>query len=85
MSLNQTHAIDQQKVAKYGKYFGSIDFTTKNGVTRSDLQRDKLDVVVGAFTIGGHEFNITLSELDRILETGNAAKEVFIRKYTLGV
>lgn len=85
MSLNQTHAIDQQKVAKYGKYFGSIDFVTKNGITRSDLRRDKLDTVVGTFTIGGVDFNLTISELDRIIETGNAAKEVFIRKYTLGV
>jgi hypothetical protein len=84
MSVNQRHAIDQKKVQKFGKHFGSIDFEV-GPISHAVLELNRQDTKAGKFLIGGKEFDCTLAELDRIIETCQTAKEVFFQKYRLGL
>jgi len=84
MSVNQRHAIDQKKVQKFGSYFGTIDFEV-NQVSQAVLEARKQDTKAGKLLIGEKEFECTLAELDRIIETCQTAKAVFFQKYRLGL
>lgn len=84
MSVNQRHALDQKKVQKFGNYFGSIDFEV-NTVSKKLLEANRQDTKAGKLLIGGKEFDCTLMELDRIIETCQAAKEIFFQKLKFGL
>lgn len=83
--INQSFALDPNKVNKYGKTFGTIDFDPRSGISREVLKLNRNDTVVGDFHIGGGVYNVTLAELDRIIETAISAKESFQRRYILGL
>lgn len=84
MSVNQRHGIDQKKVEKFGNYFGSIDFEL-NSVSQAVLELRRQDTKAGKFLIGGKEYECTLAELDRIIETCQLAKQSFFQKYRFGL
>jgi len=84
MSVNQRHALDQNKMQKFGTYFGSIDFEV-NSVSQAVLEGKRQDTRAGKLLIGGKEFDCTLAELDRIIETCQTAKAVFFQKYRFGI
>jgi len=84
MSVNNRHAIDQNKVKKFGNYFGSIDFEV-NSISQAVLEAKRMDTRAGKLLIGGKEFECTLAELDRIIETCQNAKVIFYQKYRFGL
>lgn len=84
MSLNQSFAMDKNKVKRYGKVFGSIDFKLKQNISQELIKRQKPDLVIGSFYIAGKEIPVTLAELDRISETCEIAKSVFRKNYIMG-
>lgn len=84
MSVNQRHALDQKKAQKFGDYFGSIDFEVSS-VSKAVLEGKKQDTKAGKLLIGGREFECSLAELDRIIETCQTAKTVFFQKYRFGI
>ncbi len=85
MSINARHAIDNERVTKsYGSMFGTIDFEP-NEISKQVLQMEGNKANAGKFHIGGKEFNVTLAELDRIIETCQNAKSVFWQKFKFGV
>jgi hypothetical protein len=84
MSVNQRHAIDQNKVKRFGNYFGSIDFEV-NSVSQAAIEAKRMDTKAGKLLIGGREFECTLAELDRLIETCQNAKVVFYQKYRFGL
>lgn len=79
-----THAMDQKKVQRYGKLFGSIDFEIKTNISEELIRRQRSDLVVGSFFIGGKEYQVTLAEIDRIAETCEIAKTIFRKSYSMG-
>lgn len=84
MSVNMRYGLDHKKVQKLGAYFGSIDFEV-NSASEATITTKKQDTNAGKFLIGGKEFDCTLAELDRIIETCQLAKLVFFQKYRFGV
>lgn len=67
MSVNLISGINQDKVAKFGKYFGSIDFEV-NSTSKAQLQNKGDNIIAGKFLIAGAEFDCSLSDLDNIIE-----------------
>lgn len=84
MSLNMRHGMDQSKVAKYGKLFGTIDFEFNEDLNSDTIERKYSNSPVGLFIIDNKEFPVTLNELDRIIETAENAKSVFLKSYSMG-
>lgn len=84
MSLNQRFAMDQKKVRRFGKFFGSIDFEMNHNLSNEVIRQRRKDTVIGSFLIGGKEFELTLEEVDRISETMEAAKEVYRKNFIMG-
>ena len=81
MSINSRYAIDQEHVNKgFGSNFGSIDFDV-NSTSKERLELRGGKTIAGTFHIGGKEFELTLSELDRIIETLQTAKSIFYQKF----
>lgn len=85
MSINQSFALNPSKMKKFGSLFGTIDFEPMTGISRAVLQNLRGDTVVGTFSIGDTNHNVTIAELDRIIETATSAKEGFQRRYILGI
>lgn len=79
-----TAAMDQKKVKRYGKLFGTIDFTLSDHLNPDIINKRYTDTTIGSFHIGGKEFEITLAELDRIVETAEVAKSSFLKSYSMG-
>lgn len=79
-----TVGMDQEKVRRYGNYFGTIDFNLNERLTSDLIRQKKSDMIVGTFEIGGHEYPLTLAELDRIIETAESAKSTLMKSYTMG-
>ena len=65
MSINLCWGMDQKKVAKFGKYFGSIDFEVFS-TSRSAIKMNR-DVLAGTLFIGSREHKLKLSELDQLV------------------
>ena len=65
MSVNLRFGINQEKVRKFGKYFGSIDFEVAS-TNRSQLKIKENQVIAGDFLIGNKSFRCTLDDLDAI-------------------
>ena len=84
MSLNQTYAMNQKKVRRYGKLFGSIDFDINTNLSAERVKETYMQTIAGTFKIGGKEFSVTLAELERISETADNAKSTFMKSYTMG-
>lgn len=84
MSVNQRFGMDPDKTKHLGRNFSTIDFEV-NPASRHNLKVKGEDAIAGKLLIGGKEFNCTLAELDRIIETCQLAKTVFWQKYRLGV
>lgn len=110
MSINQIYGINQEKVRRYGKYFGSIDFEVAS-TNKAVLNLKQGETIAGEFKIGdrsfkcslndldeiiqncklgeknikGSLFDLTNSELNRIIETCYTAKNTFFQKYRFGL
>jgi len=84
MSVNSKHAMNSERVKRFGKLFGSIDFTINENVSTEIVKQRKGDTTVGTFEIGGKSFKVTLAEINRIIETAEAAKSVFNKSYSMG-
>lgn len=81
MSINSRYAINQEAVSKgFGPNFGSIDFDV-NSTSKELLEVRGGKTVAGTFYIGGKQFELTLAELDRAIETLQTAKSTFYQKF----
>ena len=67
MSVNQIYSINQEKVKRFGKYFGSIDFEVAS-TNREQLKFKGDQVNAGEFCIGGKKYKCSLSDLESIVE-----------------
>jgi len=85
MSVNMSHAMDQDKVRRYGKLFGSIDFECNDKVSAEVFHQNPNSPVVGTLSIGGKSFNVTLDELKHLEQTCRDAHEVVMKRYRLGM
>jgi len=81
MSVNLIHALDGEKTRRYGQLFGTIDFNVIDSPNKTTLTKFGNDTAAGTFTIGGKDYQLTLAEIDRIIETCQTAKTVFFQKY----
>lgn len=84
MSVNQRHSLDAKKVQRLGNYFASIDFEVSS-TSSAILEARRQDTKAGKFLIGGKEYECTLAELERIIETCQLAKQTFFQKYRFGL
>lgn len=84
MSVNMKYGMDQTKVRKYGKLFGTIDFELNDQVSSEVIKVKQQDTLIGEFLIGEKRFPVTLAELDRIIETAETARSVFHKSYSMG-
>tara|TARA_R110000822_G_scaffold128195_44_gene264031 strand:- start:32 stop:283 length:252 start_codon:yes stop_codon:yes gene_type:complete len=78
------HGMNQDKVRRYGKNFGTIDFEINQNLTTDQISRKTAETVIGDFHIGGKVFQVSLAEIDRIIETATSAKSVFSKSYAMG-
>ena len=78
-------AMDQNKVRKYGKLFGSIDFECNDKVSADVFHQDPSSPVIGTLMIGGKTFNVTLYELKHLEQTCRDAQDVVMKRYRLGM
>ena len=85
MSINSSRAMDQDKVRKYGKLFGSIDFECNHKITEDEFKNNPQCPVVGQLTIGGRTFDMTMDELTHLEQTCADAQEVVMKRYRLGM
>jgi hypothetical protein len=86
MSVNLIHAINGDKVKRFGQLWPTIDFEHRaSGELNADaIQQRYTDTVIGDFLIGGKRFQITLKEIERVIETLQTAQQVFRQKYRMG-
>lgn len=84
MSVNLKYAVDQRKVANLGKYIASMDFEV-NSTSKENLQRVGQGTNAGVLSIGNSEFQLTLAEVDHLIQTLQSAKHVFFHKYRFGM
>lgn len=84
MSLNQTHGMNPEKTKHYGPLFGSIDFEMNESLSGAVIRQRRGDTTIGSLKISGHSYNVTMNELERIIETLQSARDVFYKSYTLG-
>ena len=79
------YGIDQDEVSRsYGPTFGSIDFELKS-TSKALLETKGNKTIAGTFHIGGRQFELTLAELDRVIETCQSAKTTFWQKFRFGM
>ena len=83
--INQKFSINPEKTKGLGKLFHTIDMNLNENLSSENIRKMYKDVPVGTFEIGNSSFNVTISELERIIETGNKAIEIFHKKYQLGL
>jgi hypothetical protein len=77
MSVQNRHGQDVERQKNLGKFYNSIDFEL--------MRNDYRGVVVGHFMIGKSSFPVTISELNRIVETANDAINSSNKGYRLGI
>lgn len=82
MSTNHRYAVNQDRVEHLGNYHGSIDFEVKS-TSKLGIQRTGQGTPAGKLTIGTKEFELSLAELDRLIETCQNAKTIFFQKYRM--
>ena len=85
MSINSRFAVDQTKVRKYGKLYGSIDFECDNRVSAQVFKMEPNRPLVGEFFIGNQRFAVTMDELELIEQTAREARETVMKRYRMGM
>ena len=86
MSVNNFWGADRNKLdQKYGRFFFFFYIEVCKPPTKQDFNRNQENVPVGKFKIGSNSYDLTLSELNQLIETCNVAKTTFFQKYRLGV
>ena len=85
MSVNSRFAIDQNKVKKFGRLYGTIDFESNDKVSADVFQSNPNKPVVGNFIIGNSQFGVTMDELEYIEQTCRAARETILKRYRFGL
>ena len=83
--VNQKFSMNPEKTIRFGKLFHTIDVNLDENLHSEGIKKLNKDTTVGCFEIGNSSFNITVNELERIVETSNKAIEVFYKKYQLGL
>jgi len=84
MGINLIHAMDKNKVRKFGNLIQTIDFKVLDNITDLEFKRKTKLLKVGEFIIGGTKHQVNLNELDQIIETAKAAKDVVMKTYRFG-
>lgn len=64
--LNLIHAMDTKKVAKLGKYFGTIDFDVSSSPSKQTMDWLGKKVTVGLLHISGRKYKLTMDQLDTL-------------------
>lgn len=80
-----SQAMDQDKVRRYGKLFGSIDFECNDTVSADVFHQNPYSPVVGTLMVGGKTFNVTLDELKHLERTCRDAHDIVMKRYRLGM
>jgi len=83
-SLNQTAAIDPERVKHLGKNYATIDFEIKDQVNADEFKYSKMKPIVGTFVIGNKRVEVTFSELNHIMSTAGAAMNQCDMAYRMG-
>lgn len=83
--VNQKFSINPEKTKGFGKLFHTIDVNLYEELSAENIRQRYKDAPIGKFEIGNSSFNVTIGELERIVETGNKAIEIFHKKYQLGL
>ena len=83
-SLNMTAGINEKKVEHLGKNYASIDFEINERVDATEFKYAKMKPIVGTFVIGNKKVEVTLSELNHIMHTANAAMQQCDKAYRFG-
>lgn len=85
MSVNLRHGINQEETTRsFGPTFGTIDFDPAP-TSKVILETRGNKAKAGTFHIGGKQFELTLAELDRAIETLQTGKSMFYQKYRFGM
>ena len=79
-----SYAMDQKKVRRYGRYYGTVDFECNPDITAKQFKDDLKNITAGQFEIGGKKFDITWAEMTRIIETLQDAQEALVKSYRYG-
>ena len=66
--INASQGMDAKRVAKFGKYFSTIDFEAAT-VGKETLERMSKNTIAGTFYIGGKQFEVTWAELEQLEHT----------------
>ncbi len=82
MSLNQTFGYTTRGG---GKYLSSIDFEINKNISGESIRQKYNTVVVGTLSIGDNEYNLNSDEIDHVIDTLQRAKDVFYKKYVMGL
>ncbi len=73
MSVNQRYSINQEKVSKWGKYYGGIDFEVAS-VNKEQLNFKGNSVTAGEFVIAERKYKCSLDDLDSIIDSCKMGK-----------
>jgi hypothetical protein len=84
--VNQAFAIDDEKKkdVKKGKFFWHIDFEFTNYLTEATTAFGE-NPVVGNLIVGTHKMPITLSEVNKLIETLHDVKLTYDQKRKLNL
>ncbi len=83
-SVNQTAAINPDKVKHLGKNYATIDFEINDHVDPNEFKYSKMKPIVGTFVIGNKRVEVTFSELNHIMGTANMAMNQCDMAYRIG-
>jgi len=84
MSVNLKYGQDPKKTRHLGSLFNTIDFEVASS-NKAISETGKKNTPAGTLQIGGKEFNLTIGELDHLIETCQLAKNTFFQKYRFGM
>ena len=84
MSINLSPGINPEKTKNLGKFFHTLDFEFNDSFAQNDYLNRNSKIPVGHFFIGKSKFEISIAEMERIIETMEAAKDTLYKKYKLG-
>lgn len=77
MSVNLVYAMNPEKVRKFGKYFGSIDFeTTYAG--KASIDRLGKTVQIGTLFIDNRTYRLNLEQIDQLIAETSFSGEFVI-------
>tara|TARA_B100000085_G_scaffold245513_1_gene238716 strand:- start:184 stop:450 length:267 start_codon:yes stop_codon:yes gene_type:complete len=85
MSINQISAINPNKSRRYGKFYGSIDFTINESLSANAIKTDLKNQPAGEFEIGGRKYELTWAEMNRIIETMQDGQDAIMKTYRYGL